>query len=239
MNRWVFLFPLFSFSSAAVAQNPLPQMDCRLTPYMVVDIGSSVFGVLEKVQVKRGDSVRRGQLLASLKSGEERAAVDLATARANFGKRQLARNEQLYADDLISIHDKDEVVTESVLSELELAVVQERLKMHSIKSPINGIVVDVSAAPGEYVQQEPLMRLAQINPISVEVVLVLEYFGRISKGMKATVTPALSDETYEAVVEVVDGVIDAASSTFGVQLKLANPGNRIPAGQNCRVLFVE
>ena len=237
MNRSVWLCLLISISGAVVAQTPLPQMDCRLTPYMVVDIGSSVFGVLEKVQVKRGDRVRRGQLLASLKSGEERAAVDLAEARSNFGKRQLARNEQLYDDELISIHDKDEVVTESILSELELAVVQERLKMRSITSPINGIVVDVSAAPGEYVQEEPLMRLAQTDPISVEVVLALEYFGRLSKGMKATVKPELSDETYSAIVEVVDGVIDAASSTFGVQLTIANPGNRIPARQNCTISF--
>jgi RND family efflux transporter MFP subunit len=239
MNSWVSLLLLISFSSAVVAQTPLPEMDCRLTPYMLVDIGSSVFGVLEKVQVKRGDSVRRGELLASLKSGEERAAVELAKARANFGKRQLARNEQLYADELISIHDKDEVVTESILSELELEVVQERLKMRSITSPINGIVVDVSAAPGEYVQEAPLMQLAQVDPISVEVVLALEYFGRVSKGMKATVRPELSEEAHAAVVEVVDGVIDAASSTFGVQLTLANPGNRIPAGQNCKVLFTD
>lgn len=39
---------------------------------------------------------------------------------------------------------------------------------------------------------------------------------------------------YQAKVVVVDNVVDAASGTFGVRLKLPNPGNRIPAGFKCR-----
>ena len=155
---------------------PLPDMDCLLSPYLVVDLGTQVFGVVEAVEVRRGDSVRKGQILARLASGEERAAVDLAVARTEFRKRQLQRNEQLYADELISIHDKDEVLTESVLSELELAVVKQRLAMRSIESPIDGVVVTVDVAPGEYVQEEPLMQLAQVDPISVEVVVACALF---------------------------------------------------------------
>lgn len=239
MNRLTLLLMLTLCGSAGAAEKALPRMDCLLTPYMVVDIGSPVFGVLETVQVKRGDTVQPGQLLARLESGEERAAVALAKARSDFRKRQLARNEQLYADELISIHDKDEVVTENILSELELQVVEQRLKMRSISSPIEGVVVEINVAPGEYVQEEPLMRLAQINPISIEVVVPLEYFGRLTKGMKASVRPELSNRDHIAEVEVVDTVIDAASSTFGVRLTLDNQNNLNPVGQKCTLSFDE
>ena len=40
---------------------------------------------------------------------------------------------------------------------------------------------------------------------------------------------------YEARVVVIDPVIDAASSTFGVRLLLPNPDARIPAGLRCSV----
>jgi hypothetical protein len=40
------------------------------------------------------------------------------------------------------------------------------------------------------------------------------------------------------VVTVVDRVVDAASSTFGVRLELANPDYRLPAGLKCRVRFL-
>jgi hypothetical protein len=38
-------------------------------------------------------------------------------------------------------------------------------------------------------------------------------------------------------VEVVDPTLDAASGTFGVRLRLPNPGYRIPAGVKCRASF--
>ena len=39
----------------------------------------------------------------------------------------------------------------------------------------------------------------------------------------------------KARVTVVDRVADAASSTFGVRLEIANPGNRIPGGLKCKL----
>jgi len=43
--------------------------------------------------------------------------------------------------------------------------------------------------------------------------------------------------TYVAEVDVVDKVMDAASSTFGVRLKLPNPDAQIPSGVRCVVRF--
>jgi len=43
--------------------------------------------------------------------------------------------------------------------------------------------------------------------------------------------------THTAKVVVVDRVVDAASSTFGIRLELRNPGGRIPAGIRCKVKF--
>jgi hypothetical protein len=43
--------------------------------------------------------------------------------------------------------------------------------------------------------------------------------------------------TFPARVIIVDRVVDAASSTFGIRLELRNPGNRIPAGIRCKVKF--
>ena len=55
-------------------------------------------------------------------------------------------------------------------------------------------------------------------------------------GMKATVHPAkpISGE-YQAEVEVVDSVLDPQSNSFGVRLKLPNPGEQIPAGLRCQI----
>ena len=57
-------------------------------------------------------------------------------------------------------------------------------------------------------------------------------------GMRAQIIPeAPINGRHTAVVTIVDKVIDGASGTFGVRLELPNPGNKLPAGVKCKVIF--
>ena len=64
---------------------------CVLEPNTQIEISAAVEGVLEEVKVQRGDRIKRGQVLATLISGVERATVELAEARV---ERQRAENLQ-------------------------------------------------------------------------------------------------------------------------------------------------
>ena len=94
-------------------------------------------------------------------------------------------------------------------------------------------------APGEFVhEQAPLVTLAALDPLFVEVFVPVVHFGTITKGMSAEVTPEDPiGGTYTAQVTVIDHVFDAASRSFGVRLELANPEMRLPGGLRCRVQF--
>ena len=57
--------------------------------------------------------------------------------------------------------------------------------------------------------------------------------------MRAAVVPEFPGDTvHVASVSIVDRVIDAASGTFGVRLKLPNPDHEIPGGLHCQVRFL-
>ncbi len=95
-------------------------------------------------------------------------------------------------------------------------------------------------SPGELAQQEKILKIAQIDPLNVEVIAPVEMFGSIKTGMRAKVRPEDPvGRAYRASVKVVDRVVDAASGTFGVRLELPNPRHRIPAGVKCNVRFVK
>ena len=82
------------------------------------------------------------------------------------------------------------------------------------------------------------MELAQIDPLNVELVLPVRYFGSIKPGMVADVMPQEPvGGMYQAKVVSLDKVIDAASGTFGVRLEFPNPGNKVPAGLRCDAQF--
>jgi len=250
---------------AFAEQTSLGGMDCVIEPYKKVELSSPVQGVLEEVLVKRGDPVKKGQVLARLKSGVALAGVNMAKAQAEslteirvnreryeLSKRNLKRVEELFQKDLIPQNEHDEAKTAVVVGELEVMLAIERhrvaklelkraeevLKLRSITSPIEGVVVDRFKSPGEYVEDQPILKLAQVNPLNVEVIIPLPWLGTIKNGMIAKVYPEKPvGGSYRAKVVIVDPVIDSASGTFGVRLELPNPNHRIPAGLTCDVKF--
>jgi RND family efflux transporter MFP subunit len=240
-------------------------LDCVIEPHEIIDIASRVDGIVDVLPVERGDAVVVGQVLAVLDSGVEEAAVAAARSRArasaelnangvsvDFAKRRRERLESLFDDNLISGDQMDEATTEAVLSgirldqakenrrlaELELARSIEILERHTIASPIDGVVLQRYLAPGESTEDQPIMRIAQIDPLRIEVIVPVTTFGSIQKGQLAYVYPEAPKEgKFPAHVTIVDRVADPASGTFRVRLSMPNPDYAVPSGLNCNIEF--
>jgi RND family efflux transporter MFP subunit len=260
------LICLFLSSTAIAAKD---EYDCIAEARQLVDIRSPVEGLIEKVSVERADPVKKGQVLVTLESGPERAAlaiarskaamtgpVEAAQARVQFAKSKEKRQEELFRQNFVSSSALDEARTERKLAESELHVAvenqklaeletrraEELLSMRTIRSPLDGVVVQRYLKAGEFAAsnvKDPILKLAQIDPLNVEVVLPATLYGKIQRGDLASVTPETPANSFSARVSVVDRIIDAASGTFGVRLELHNPNNVIPAGAKCKVRFAK
>ena len=57
------------------------------------------------------------------------------------------------------------------LAKLDLERAKAMLNQRTIKSPISGIVVERYISPGEFVASQPLLRVAQMDPLRVEVIV--------------------------------------------------------------------
>jgi RND family efflux transporter MFP subunit len=233
-----------------------------------VEIRSPVEAVIESVRVKRGDFVAKGQVLVTLESGPERAALALAQSRAKMqgeikaaearleiAEKKAKRAEELFKQNFISANARDEAQAEfklaseelrrasenKRLAELEATRAAEILNLRTIRSPFDGVVVEVLLRPGEFgaiTFKDPIMKLAEVHPLHVEAVLPVSLYGQVRQGQRAMVMPeAPVGGKYETTVAVVDRVVDAASGTFGVRLELPNRKHAIPAGVRCRVQF--
>jgi RND family efflux transporter MFP subunit len=232
-------FSCAAFAQAPAAAPPKNALDCLIEPSIEVKLGSPVDGVIADIRVDRGASVRRGQPLVLLNSQLEAAAVDSARGKAEFTRRKAERNDELFRQQLISVQERDQLETEAKLANLELREREAALRLRTISSPIDGIVVDRLMAPGDQISRAGghILRLMRIDPLYVELVAPAALFGRIRVGASAQVTPdGLSQQKpYLAKVSVIDRVIDAASGTFRVRLELRNPNHAIPTGLRCRV----
>lgn len=238
LKKFLILLAWSGVCATVASAAGLPPLEGLLEPNEIVKLSSQVPGILEQITVERGDVVKKGQIIARLKSGVEKASVNRTKARVEFGQRKSHRNEELYKKQLLSLHDKDELETEIQQAQLELAEADERLKLRTVQSTIDGVVVKRIGAPGDYVGEEPFLIVARIDPLNVEVIVPATHFGAIQTGSEAQITlDQPIGGTYKAKVVIIDKVIDAASGTFGVRLELPNPKLTLPAGLKCRVEF--
>lgn len=250
------------FSAPAWAAQPL---GCLIEPERTAEIGSQVVGVIETINVERGDRVSKGQILAMLHAQSERAAVGVAKAKlaadadvkaaeasAIFARQQLKRSEDLFEKNFISRQALDQSRTEADVSQQklgqareqkriadrELGYVQAQLAQRQIHSPFDGIVAERYLSPGERIEEKPLLRLAQVNPLRVQVVAPVGLYGQIGVGDHAAVLPEMPNgQPHTATVVQVDKIVDPASNTFRVVLQLPNPDLALPAGLRCKADF--
>lgn len=245
----------------------LSDMDCVVQPSAIVDLGSAVPGLLANTSYDRSDFVQAGTVLARLESGVEEVAlaiaetaatsstaIELRELSASFGDRTLKRNQSLLKSKSISAQAMDQMVTEAAIAELqvrqeregrdiallEVEHAREILKRRVLTSPIDGSIMQRFKSAGEYVDSEPVFRIAQLNPLHVEVIVPIEYLNSLQTGLRAGVTiaaPGFEDKVLDAQVHRIDTVADAASATYGVLLVLDNPDLTIPGGVRCLVDF--
>jgi len=212
--------------------------DCLLEPRMVVNVSSTSAGIIEEMPVDRGDRVKKGDVLVRLRSDEEQRAVELARAKADIASKKQKRGEELFAEHFVSQHEKDGLDTDKLVAQIEYRQAVELLKRRTIRSSINGVVVERFLSPGELAEGEKIMKVAQIDPLNVEVVVPVEKLGTLRKGGQALVYPEMSTSVaLPATITVLDSVVDAASGTMGVRLELPNPDHAVPAGLKCRIRF--
>ena len=227
--------PLTAFAGKA----EMSEMDCYIEPHCTVKLGSEVPGVIESIEVERGDFVKKGQVLVKLRAGVEEATVDLTRTRLAFATRDYERTSQLHKDGVIPPYEMDKIETTMKITQDELKKVEEDLKRRIIRSPIDGVVVERLLSAGERVENEPILKLAQIDPLNVEVIAPVTLFGSVKIGNRIEVNPEKPVKgTFIGHVKIVDRVIDAASGTFGFRIELPNENFALPAGLKCRIRFL-
>jgi membrane fusion protein, heavy metal efflux system len=234
---------------------------CLIEPSRVVNVGSPVAGVIASVAVERGDTVRAGARLATLRSDVERASLDAAQVRSQAqadlraaeAASELARSKYDRARELREQNFVSEIALEQARSEAQVAerrveaareqrlmsqqdeiTARSQLRLRELSAPMDGVVVERFLNPGERVDDKPVMRLARLDPLRVELILPLAQLGRLSAGDAVSVRPEYPGApVVRATVERVDRIVDAASRTFRARLVLPNPGLRIVAGVRC------
>lgn len=206
--------------------------------------GQPLVELLSSVERSTADSARyRAQMEGQISS---------ARNRVDYASKKLTRAADLAQQNYVSAQARDEAEAErrvaeselqAALENRELAKIEHRraldaLALRSVASPFNGVVLDRMLNPGDLADagsgRKPVLKIAQIDPLRVDIVLPASLVGRVKPGLKVAVTPMGVAGTHTATIKMVDRVVDAGSATFVARLELPNPTLSLPGGIRCQ-----
>jgi membrane fusion protein (multidrug efflux system) len=199
-----------------------------------VKVAARRSGVIEKVLVDRGQSVRAGQALALLETDLATHEVELAQEELRLAEAELQRVAPLASSGIVSQQELQQKQIDRDLAKTRLAREKAMLDRCTVQAPFAGVVAERWAVLGERVQEDdntPLFRVVASGPLRARVDLPEAMLARVAVGGRAAVALDRDPATvHPARVVFVSPSVDAASGTAPVIVELPANGPALRPG---------
>ncbi|WP_434379543.1 efflux RND transporter periplasmic adaptor subunit [Sphingobacterium spiritivorum] len=181
-------------------------------------------GIINKIYVKEGDPVRKGQLLASVNQTEISAQVQQVTLSYQKAQRDYDRASQLYRDSVATLEQMQNAKTALQVAKQQLDAIRFNQNYSEIRATSNGYVLKKLANDGQVVGPgTPVLQINGANQSKwvLKIGLSDEQWAVLKIGDRADITTdALPQTVLQAKVSRKAEGIDPQSGTFGVELTL-------------------
>ena len=192
------------------------------------NIAPQTMGRINTIYVEIGDHVKKGQKLVQM----DAANLKQLTLQIENQKVDFARIKELYAVGGVSKAEFDNAKMSLEVAETQYKNIMENTQL---LSPIDGIVTARNYDNGDLYSGAAILTVEQIRPVKLLVNVSENYYSKVKKGDKATITlDALPGETFSATVSLKYPTINAATHTFPVELTLANKDEKVRPGMFAR-----
>lgn len=229
-----------------------------------IEISPRMMNEVKWIGVKKGDRVKKGQVVVQLDDSEQKARLmeldgQIAMARVALERAEVnhKRVQKLRATQNESAEKEDEtrLAVESAkaqISQLEgsKAIAQVWLDWTVIKSPVDGVVLEKLADPGELVTPQSfgggtgpstaLLALADPSDMQVEIDINEGDLPKVSLNQSCKISPeAYPDKTYEGYVAEIAPEANRQKGTLQVKVQIKNPDHFLTPELSAKVEFLQ
>lgn len=190
-------------------------------------------GRVEKLFVKAGATVKKGELLAKLENRDFSSAYETA-------QKEWKRNQELFKDGLVSKSALDD-------SEKMFESAKANLDKTEIKAPFDGLITDNNLQVGEQAQatftsEKPPLRIVDLKPRTIKGEVDEVDLSKVHVGSKARIKiPAIRAESFAAYVDRVVPYISTTKDqdrTAQIELKMTDNDASIPVGASAEIEII-
>jgi RND family efflux transporter MFP subunit len=192
-------------------------------------ISPEVSGQITSINVKEGQKVKRGQLLAKLNTSLIEKNIEEVKTQLELAETFYNKQTELWNKGIGS--ERQYLETKNNYENLKnmLATLEEQYNMSIIKSPINGYVENIMLKQGELASPGmQLMQIVDLDNLYVTAKLSEAHLPVIKAGEKVTITfPSFPELVLERPVTRIGNVINRQNRTFLVEIKISNKDGRL------------
>jgi cobalt-zinc-cadmium efflux system membrane fusion protein len=221
-----------------------------------VALAAPAQGIVQSVPVSLGSAVRKGQALAVIASpavAQWRAEYGVARQRLLLATTTYQREKSLWEQGISARQDLDAAAAALKEAGIGAQAARQRLdalgigaladKVSSrvtIRAPLDGVVVEKPAVAGQAVDEtKPLLTIADLSRVWVDVAVPADSLARVGTGMPARVSVGAQPKALEGVVAFVGPVLGEATRMATARIVLPNPERRLRPGMLAAVDLME
>lgn len=190
-------------------------------------LSSRIQGTIDKLLVREGMQVSKGQTLIELDSRDVKADLARATAEVENAKAQLNRMTTLYRQDAVSKQEMENATRSFKVAEANRKAVLAQLSYTRVKAPFDGVITEKKVEAGELASPgQPLLKMEDHRQLRLEATVAEGDLKSVSRGDKIPVViDALGGTALMGVVSQILPAGDPQTHTFMVKVDLpTTPG---------------
>jgi RND family efflux transporter MFP subunit len=197
-----------------------------------------IAGTLEKVYVREGQRVTKGQLLASIDDGGLSSQLQQIKTQEALAKTTFERQKRLWEQKIGSEIQYLEAKASYEAQESAVKQLQSQLNKSAIRAPFSGVIDDVIKDQGTVVAPgagSEIFRIVNLSDMYIEVEVPEKYLGAVTDGKEVKVFFPVLGDSIDTKVRTTGNFINPNNRSFSVEIAVPNKGGSIKPNLTARV----
>jgi membrane fusion protein, multidrug efflux system len=198
-------------------------------------------GALVALNVKAGQRVSKGQVLAKVDDAGMSQQLASIENQYNLAKTTFERQKRLWDQKIGSEIQFLQAQTQMVGLQKSMLQMKAQLDKTLIKAPFSGVIDDVFVERGQVVSAGPqgLMRIVNLSNMFVATTIPETYIGKLKIGTQVDVFLTSLNKTYKGKVRQIANYINPSNRSFGIEVSLPNPENLLRPNQVAKLKIID
>ncbi len=178
-------------------------------------------GQVKEIYVKKGDMVKKGQLLLKLDDALLQQQLTTAQQQLAYAKNLYERRKNLWAQQIGSEVELVTAKNQVDQAQLQVDLVNRQIELTRVYADINGVADVVNVRLGELFTGNNQIQLVNTTDLKAVAQVPENYLGEVKVGSNVKVIiPELSNKTIDTKISVTGKTIDPSNRGFYVEAKL-------------------